>query len=67
MPARSRATFGDVVKLTYYVTDMAHMPAIRAVRDEVIGAKQLPASTAVQVVALVRPELLLEIEAFAVT
>lgn len=60
------ATFSDVIKLTYYVTDMAHMPAIRAVRDEVIGARQLPASTAVQVVALVRPGLLLEIEAFAV-
>jgi enamine deaminase RidA (YjgF/YER057c/UK114 family) len=61
------ATFGDVVKLTYYVTDVAHMPAIRAARDEFVGADQLPASTAVQVVALVRPELLLEVEAFAVT
>ena len=63
--AAAGAAFGDVVKLTYYVTDVADMPAIRAVRDEYVGTSQLPASTAVQVVALVRPELLLEIEAFA--
>ena len=59
------ATFGDVIKLTYYLTDVAHLPAIRAVRDEFIGAGPPPASTAVQVSALVRPELLLEVEAFA--
>lgn len=63
--ASAGATFSDVVKLTYYVTDVAHMPAIRAVRDEFVAADQRPASTAVQVAGLVRPELLLEIEAFA--
>jgi enamine deaminase RidA (YjgF/YER057c/UK114 family) len=65
--AAAGATFDDVIKLTYYVTDAAHMPAIRAVRAEFAGTDNLPASTAVQVVALVRPELLLEIEAFALT
>uniref|UniRef100_A0AAU2UZB1 RidA family protein n=1 Tax=Streptomyces sp. NBC_00003 TaxID=2903608 RepID=A0AAU2UZB1_9ACTN len=65
--AAAGATFDDVVKLTYFVTDMAHMPAIRAARDLVIGPDQLPASSAVQVSALFRPELLVEIEAFAVT
>ncbi len=64
--AAAGAGFDDVVKLTYFVTDMAHMPAVRAARDEVIAPDRLPASTAVQVSALVRPELLLEIEAFAV-
>jgi enamine deaminase RidA (YjgF/YER057c/UK114 family) len=54
-----------VVKLTYYLVDVAHLPAIRAVRDEILGADRLPASTAVQVVALVSPALLLEVEAFA--
>lgn len=44
---------------------LAHLPAIRTVRDEILGPDRLPASTAVQVVALVRPELLLEVEAFA--
>ncbi|MFK4221761.1 RidA family protein [Streptomyces sp. NPDC019890] len=59
------ASFDDVVKLTYFVTDVAHLPAVRAARDEVIDAGRLPASSAVQVTALFRPELLVEIEAFA--
>jgi enamine deaminase RidA (YjgF/YER057c/UK114 family) len=63
--AAAGAGFGDVVKLTYYLTDVAHLPAIRAVRDELLGADRLPASTAVQVAALVQPELLMEVEAFA--
>ncbi|MFD9081594.1 RidA family protein [Streptomyces erythrochromogenes] len=64
--AAAGATFDDVVKLTYFVTDVAHLPAVRAARDAVIPADRLPASSAVQVAALVRPELLLEVEAFAV-
>ncbi len=63
--AAAGASFGDVIKLTYFVTDVAHMPAIRAVRDELLGPERLPASTAVQVAALVSPEFLLEIEALA--
>ncbi|MGW0833842.1 RidA family protein [Streptomyces prunicolor] len=64
--AAAGATFDDVVKLTFYVTDMAHMPAIRAARAAHIPDDRLPASSAVQVAALVRPEFLMEIEAFAV-
>ncbi|MEU6451207.1 RidA family protein [Streptomyces sp. NPDC046979] len=60
------AGFDDVVKLTYFVTDMAHMDAIRAARAAHIPADRLPAASAVQVAALVRPEFLMEIEAFAV-
>ncbi|GGN87372.1 enamine deaminase RidA [Streptomyces albiflavescens] len=60
------ATFDDVVKLTFFVTDMAHMPAIRAARDAHIPADRLPAASAVQVAGLVRPEFLMEIEAYAV-
>ncbi|GHG61028.1 RidA family protein [Streptomyces griseocarneus] len=63
--AAAGASFADVVKLTYYVTDIAQLPAIRVVRDEYIDAARPPASSAVQVVALFRPELLLEVEAFA--
>ncbi|MFI8962253.1 RidA family protein [Streptomyces sp. NPDC053493] len=59
------AGFEDVVKLTYFVTDMAHLPAVREARDTAFGTLPLPASSAVQVTSLVRPELLLEIEAFA--
>ncbi|MFE2142456.1 RidA family protein [Streptomyces sp. NPDC059456] len=64
--AAAGATFDDVVKLTYFVTDVAHLPALREARAAVIPADRLPASSAVQVAALVRPELLLEVEAFAV-
>lgn len=63
--AAAGAGFGDVVKLTYFLTDVAHLPAVRAVRNEYLDADHLPASTAVQVVALFRPELLLEVEAYA--
>lgn len=64
--AAADATFDDVVKLTYFVTDVAHLPAIRIARDEVIDTTRPPASSAVQVAALFRPDLLLEIEAYAV-
>ncbi|GGJ33137.1 RidA family protein [Streptomyces brasiliensis] len=60
------ATFDDVVKLTYFVTDMTHLPAIRAARAAHIPDDRLPASSAVQVAALVGPRFLLEVEAFAV-
>ncbi|MER5826178.1 RidA family protein [Streptomyces mirabilis] len=64
--AAAGATFDDVVKLTFFVTDMAHMSAVRAARDAHIPADRLPAASAVQVAALVRPEFLMEIEAYAV-
>ncbi|RZU23679.1 RidA family protein [Streptomyces sp. BK239] len=64
--AAAGADFADVVKLTYFVTDMAHLPAIRAARAAHIPDDRLPASSAVQVAALVRPEFLMEIEAYAV-
>ncbi|MFD7603046.1 RidA family protein [Streptomyces mirabilis] len=64
--AAAGATFDDVVKLTFFVTDMAHMPAVRAARDAHIPPDRLPAASAVQVAALVRPEFLMEIEAYAV-
>ncbi|MFI8089660.1 RidA family protein [Streptomyces sp. NPDC086080] len=65
--AAAGATFDDVVKLTFFVTDMAHLPAIRAARAEHIPDDRLPAASAVQVSGLVRPEFLMEIEALAVT
>ncbi|MFD5620566.1 RidA family protein [Streptomyces yangpuensis] len=64
--AAAGAGFDDVVKLTYFVTDVAHLPAVREAREAVIPADRLPASSAVQVSALFRPELLVEVEAFAV-
>jgi enamine deaminase RidA (YjgF/YER057c/UK114 family) len=64
--AAAGATFDDVVKLTFFVTDVGILPAVREVRDAVIDTSKPPASTAVQVASLVRPEFLLEVEAYAV-
>lgn len=63
--AAAGASFADVIKLTYFLTDVAHMPVVRAVRDQYLDAAALPASSAVAVAALVRPEFLLEVEALA--
>jgi len=52
--------------LTYFLTDVGHLPAIRTVRDQYVDTAAPPASSAVAVAALFRPEFLLEIEAFAV-
>ncbi len=59
------ATFADVVKLTYYLTNMANLPLLREVRDTYVNTRQPPASTAVQVARLAREEFLLEVEAIA--
>jgi enamine deaminase RidA (YjgF/YER057c/UK114 family) len=58
--------FENVIKLTYYVVDVALLPAVREARDQYIDLDRAPASTAVQVSALFLPELLLEIDALAV-
>jgi enamine deaminase RidA (YjgF/YER057c/UK114 family) len=63
--AAAGATFDDVVKLTFFVTDMAYVPAVRAARDAHMSPGRLPASSAVQVAGLARPEFLMEIEAYA--
>lgn len=60
------ATFADVVKLNFYVTDIGILPAVRTARDAYVDTADPPASTAVQVVALFSPDALLEIEAYAV-
>lgn len=64
--AAAGATFADVVKLGFFVLDVGVLPAVREVRDRYVDPDRPPASTAVQVTALVRPEFLLEVEAWAV-
>ena len=64
--AAAGATFDDVLKLTFFVTDVGILPAVREARDAVIDTSKPHASTAVQVGSLVRPEFLLEVEAYAV-
>ena len=56
------ATMADVVKITCFLTNMADYPAYSKVRAE-IWPSSPPASSTVAVAALVRPELLVEVEA----
>lgn len=58
--------FNDVVKLNYYVLDMANAPVLREVRNSYLGSV-FPASTLVEVRKLARDEFMLEIEAIAVS
>jgi enamine deaminase RidA (YjgF/YER057c/UK114 family) len=63
------ADWPDVVRFGWYLLDVASVQVIRDVRDEFIrsslGDLPSPASTLVQVAALVRPEFLVEVEAVA--
>jgi reactive intermediate/imine deaminase len=59
-------TFDDVIKITTYILDVSHVPEFREVRDKYVNVKNPPASTAVQVSRLFRPEFLVEVEAVAV-
>jgi enamine deaminase RidA (YjgF/YER057c/UK114 family) len=59
------ATFDDVLSTTTYVTDLSQLAAFREARNRILRPDQLPANTLVQVVALARPEFLIEIQATA--
>ena len=61
-------TFDDVIKLNSYLVDLSpsHLAEFREVRDKYVNVENPPASTAVQVQRLFRPEFLVEIEAVAV-
>lgn len=54
-------TLEDIVAMTIYFLDRAHLPAIQEVRRKYIKTPGAPASTAIQVAGLVIPELLVEI------
>ena len=59
------ASWPDVVKLTFYVVAVDELAVVRTVRDEFVDASSPPTSSLVQVAGLVRPDLLVEVEAVA--
>jgi enamine deaminase RidA (YjgF/YER057c/UK114 family) len=63
--AAAGAGWADVVKLTLFVVDVAELATVRAVRDEFIDVARPPTSSLVRVAGLVRPDLLIEVEAVA--
>ena len=58
------ANFSDVLRVTVYLTDIDDRPKINPVRQEFFGETR-PASTLVEVSALVVPGMRVEIEAVA--
>ncbi|PEQ99870.1 enamine deaminase RidA [Bacillus cereus] len=58
----SELKFNDVVKLTFFLTDISQM----AIVDQYIDTNNPPASSAVEVRKLINDNLLIEIEAIAV-
>jgi reactive intermediate/imine deaminase len=59
------ATFADAVKIGTYLTTLDDLTGMREIRSEYLTSEP-PASTAVQVVALVVPDALIEIDLVAV-
>jgi enamine deaminase RidA (YjgF/YER057c/UK114 family) len=57
----------DVIRLTFYLTDLGDLPAVRTARDEFIGDTPAPASSLIQVAGLILPDTRIEIDALAVT
>ncbi len=66
--AAAGATPQDVVKLNYYVVGLNQEKrmALRAAREQLMGAAHLPASTLIGVQALAQEDIQVEIEAVAV-
>jgi enamine deaminase RidA (YjgF/YER057c/UK114 family) len=60
------ASFNDVVKLNFYLVDAENLQIVRDIRDAYVNREHPPASTLVIVKQLVRPDLLVEVDAIAV-
>ncbi|HEY4961194.1 MAG TPA: RidA family protein [Terriglobales bacterium] len=63
--AQAGASFSDVVRTRTYVTDVSRWEEAGRAHGEVFGDIR-PAATMIQVVAMVSPEMLIEIEADAI-
>jgi len=64
--AEAAMTPADVIRITAFVTDRAHMAAYVAARATwMSGMHHLPASTLVIVCRFTRPEFLVEVEVMA--
>jgi enamine deaminase RidA (YjgF/YER057c/UK114 family) len=62
--AAAEMSFADIVRISAYVTDRAHIAAYMAVRDRYVALPP-PASTLMIVSGFTRPEFKVEVEAIA--
>ncbi len=65
--AAAGAGMDQVVKLTVFLTDLADLALFRRIRDEYVSTDKPPASSLLQVSALVNPDFRVEVEALAAT
>lgn len=56
----------DLLRLAFYLTDLANLPFVRTARDEFLDGHCEPASSLIQVAGLVLPGARLEVDALAV-
>jgi len=64
--AKAGASMADVVRIVAYVTDIGRPEAwVRATEEAFEASEFRPAATLVEVTALYKPEMLVEIEAYA--
>ena len=59
------ASLSDVVRTVVYITDTTHAEGVTLAHRETFGAI-LPASTLIVIAALLKPHLVVEIEAYAI-
>lgn len=59
-------SFANVVKMQFFLTDIANLSRVRDVRDDYINTLSPPASTSVAVSALFHPSVLFEMDVVAV-
>jgi reactive intermediate/imine deaminase len=62
----AEASWSDVVKLNYFLTDVSWVASVRTIRDEYVDTAHPPASTLVEVSRLFREDVMIEIDAVAV-
>jgi 2-iminobutanoate/2-iminopropanoate deaminase len=63
--ADAGASLDGIVKITVFLTDMSKLRDFGRIKAEFIPGKQ-PASTALEVSSLARPDMMIEVEAIAV-
>ncbi|MEM8688416.1 MAG: RidA family protein, partial [Pseudomonadota bacterium] len=61
----SRMSVADIMRVTYFLTDSADLPALSEIRTARWGSDAPPAVTTLVVAALAKPGLVVEIEVTA--